>query len=145
MKKKRNKKKDRHKKQRTKRASCRTSLRKRYDDPASNISVWKKRSSRRVLFSGARLCRGSQSGPENGVGRSARRSSVALIFDFSLFRGIKMAACEHLNAHENECPWGEKTCTWAAENGQLECLKYAHENGCPGSAEYARKYLDSDS
>ena len=41
-----------------------------------------------------------------------------------------MAACEHLNAHENECPWGEKTCTWAAENGRLECLKYAHENGC---------------
>jgi hypothetical protein len=48
-------------------------------------------------------------------------------------------------AHENGCPWDEKTCSLAAENGQLECLKYAHENGCPGSAEYARKYLDSDS
>ena len=43
------------------------------------------------------------------------------------------------------CPWDEWTCTYAAKNGQLECLKYAHENGCPGSAEYARKYLDSDS
>ena len=127
------KKKDRHKKLRTKRASCRTSLRKRYDDPASNISVWKKRSSRRVLFSGARLCRGSQSGPENGVGRSARRSSVALIFDFVVSRDKKMAACEHLNAHENEF-LGEKdgchvtsnvnahendvSCSLAAYNGQ---------------------------
>ena len=34
-------------------------------------------------------------------------------------------------AHENECPWGKKTCSDAAENGHLECLKYAHENGCP--------------
>ena len=25
----------------------------------------------------------------------------------------------------------EKTCTWAAFNGEFECLKYAHENGCP--------------
>ena len=27
-------------------------------------------------------------------------------------------------AHENECPWDEKTCSLAAENGHLECLKY---------------------
>ena len=26
---------------------------------------------------------------------------------------------------------GMKTCSWAAHNGHLECLKYAHENGCP--------------
>ena len=24
-----------------------------------------------------------------------------------------------------------KTCEYAAYNGHLECLKYAHENGCP--------------
>ena len=34
-------------------------------------------------------------------------------------------------AHENGCPWDEWTCSEAAENGHLECLKYAHEFGCP--------------
>ena len=33
--------------------------------------------------------------------------------------------------HENGCPWDEKTCSQAAFNGHLECLRYAHENGCP--------------
>ena len=32
-------------------------------------------------------------------------------------------------AHENGCPW-EYTYHTAAENGHLDCLKYAHENGC---------------
>lgn len=27
--------------------------------------------------------------------------------------------------------WDESTCTAAAQNGHLETLKYAHENGCP--------------
>ena len=34
-------------------------------------------------------------------------------------------------AHENGCCWDEDTCYKAAYNGHLECLKYAHENGCP--------------
>jgi len=34
-------------------------------------------------------------------------------------------------AHENGCPWDERTCNFAARYGQLDCLKYAHENGCP--------------
>ena len=34
-------------------------------------------------------------------------------------------------AHENGCPWDEGTCSYAAEYGHLDCLKYAHENGCP--------------
>ena len=34
-------------------------------------------------------------------------------------------------AHENGCPWSQNTTSSAADNGQLECLKYAHENGCP--------------
>ena len=38
-------------------------------------------------------------------------------------------------AHENGCPWNEMTCSKAAENGHLECLKYAHENGCPWDEE----------
>ena len=66
-------------------------------------------------------------------------------------------------AHENGCPWDEKTCSkccqkWsprvfeirarkrmslerirlvliAAQNGHLECLKYAHESGCPWDAD----------
>jgi len=34
-------------------------------------------------------------------------------------------------AHENGCPWDYNTCWRAAENGHLDCLKYARENGCP--------------
>ena len=33
-------------------------------------------------------------------------------------------------AHENGCPWNEVTILFAAENGHLNCLRYAHENGC---------------
>ena len=33
--------------------------------------------------------------------------------------------------HEERCPWDFWTCSYAAKNGHLECLKYAHENGCP--------------
>ncbi len=34
-------------------------------------------------------------------------------------------------AHEHGCPWDPTTTRAAAHNGYLECLKYAHENGCP--------------
>lgn len=33
-------------------------------------------------------------------------------------------------AHENRFIWDEDTCIYAAKKGHLECLKYAHENGC---------------
>mgnify|MGYP001598206709 CR=1 FL=1 len=33
-------------------------------------------------------------------------------------------------AHENGCELTEVTCIAAAANGHLDCLKYAHENGC---------------
>ena len=38
-------------------------------------------------------------------------------------------------AHEIGCHWDEETCTQAAINGQLECLRYAYENGCPSNKE----------
>ncbi len=34
-------------------------------------------------------------------------------------------------AHENGCRWNSNTCMFAAENGHFDCLRYAHENGCP--------------
>ena len=34
-------------------------------------------------------------------------------------------------AHEQGCPWNQNTCRNAALGGHLECLKYAHEQGCP--------------
>nr|QBK86100.1 MAG: ankyrin repeat protein [Marseillevirus LCMAC101] len=34
-------------------------------------------------------------------------------------------------AHENGCPWDPDTTCAAAANGELKCLRYAHENGCP--------------
>ena len=38
-------------------------------------------------------------------------------------------------AHENHCPWNEKTCELAVKGGHLEVLKYAIENGCRWDAE----------
>ena len=34
-------------------------------------------------------------------------------------------------ARENGCPWDETTCAAAAKNGHLETLKWARENGAP--------------
>jgi hypothetical protein len=34
-------------------------------------------------------------------------------------------------AHENGCPWHPMTTYAAAKSGSLEYLKYTHENGCP--------------
>ena len=34
-------------------------------------------------------------------------------------------------AHEHGCPWDEWTCSNASFSGHLECLRYAHEHGCP--------------
>ena len=34
-------------------------------------------------------------------------------------------------AHENGCPWDENTARYAALGGNLDCLKYVYENGCP--------------
>lgn len=36
-------------------------------------------------------------------------------------------------AHEHGCPWEENTCSLAAQQGYLEILIYAHKNGCPWS------------
>jgi hypothetical protein len=33
-------------------------------------------------------------------------------------------------AHENGCHWDRFTCVEASGRGHLECLKYLHENGC---------------
>ena len=34
-------------------------------------------------------------------------------------------------AHEQGCNWSQTTCEHASRAGHLECLRYAHENGCP--------------
>ena len=33
--------------------------------------------------------------------------------------------------HENGCPWHEMTCDIAAKNRHLECVQYCRDNGCP--------------
>lgn len=33
-------------------------------------------------------------------------------------------------AHENGCRWTKRTCSHAAAGGHLDCLEYAHEHGC---------------
>ena len=60
-----------------------------------------------------------------------------MIHMFEKFKGVTQNAAKYGEleclkyAHENGCPWDEETCASAAEKGKLECLKYAHENGCP--------------
>ena len=34
-------------------------------------------------------------------------------------------------AHEHGCPWDIWTCAYAAYSRSLECLEYAHTHGCP--------------
>ena len=43
---------------------------------------------------------------------------------------------------EKNCPWGDRTCSWAAYDGHLECLQYAHKNGCPLTGECWRVALN---
>lgn len=38
-------------------------------------------------------------------------------------------------AHERGCPWDESCCNSAARNGHADCLRYAHERGCPWDAD----------
>src|SRR5271157_2477197 len=41
---------------------------------------------------------------------------------------VKEGNCQLMEvAHQHGCPWDEKTCADAAKGGQLECLRYAHE------------------
>jgi hypothetical protein len=39
-------------------------------------------------------------------------------------------------AHENGCPWCISTCNFAIVRNHLDCLKYAYENGCPYPNEF---------
>ena len=83
-------------------------------------------------------------GKQLGVlhGLHSRDQSVDALFEFvdaALFRIVCALQIGDLSghreclkyAHENGCPWDEDTCEAATEDGHLGCLKYAHENGCP--------------
>ena len=39
--------------------------------------------------------------------------------------------CEYINEYKTTGLWDNNTIQHAAENGHLECMKYAYENGCP--------------
>jgi hypothetical protein len=43
-------------------------------------------------------------------------------------------------AHEHGCPWDESTCANAAEHCHLHVLKWARENGCPWNEHEKNKY-----
>jgi hypothetical protein len=55
--------------------------------------------------------------------------------NLSLFKLLHKKEYIYLTSIENESQtykkWNKETCAYAAKNGQLECLKYAKENGCP--------------
>lgn len=67
-------------------------------------------------------------------------------FQYTWYKGITThnAKNGHLEclkyAHENGCPWSYETTKYAAENGHLDCLIYALENKCPWHPD-TRKYL----
>ena len=67
----------------------------------------------------------------DGKGLEWRDDGLGLPF-LAAKRG-KLASLTCLRA--NECPWGERTCMWAAGGGHLEVLQWAHEKGCPWDAE----------
>jgi hypothetical protein len=47
------------------------------------------------------------------------------------YNAVENGCLDHLKyAHENGYEWDWLTCCVAAENGHLDCLQYAHENGC---------------
>jgi hypothetical protein len=56
---------------------------------------------------------------------------------FSLFRIAVQGG--HLDclryAHEHGCPWSIDSCQFAAQYGHMNCLSYAHEHGCPWDTE----------
>ena len=60
------------------------------------------------------------------------RFFVVLMVCYSI---LQAALSGHLDcltyAHENGCPWTASTCAYAAGNNHIDCLAYAHENGCP--------------
>ena len=45
---------------------------------------------------------------------------------------LKMVISECLKYARSGCPWDEETCSEAASEGHLECLKYAQGSDCPG-------------
>ena len=48
------------------------------------------------------------------------------------YRSVNRGHLECLRyAHEHGCPWSGDTCREASWTGHLECLRYAHEQGCP--------------
>ena len=77
----------------------------------------------------------------HGTGRAPqpRRAGISTVFDTRTgtdARGTGPPAGQQPReeclryAHENGCPWDENTtCMYAAEGEK--CLRYAHENGCP--------------
>jgi hypothetical protein len=63
--------------------------------------------------------------------KSNQRISIAGAFSLS-WRVAKEGHLDVLKwAHENGCPWGESTCSAAADEGHLDVLKWARQNGCP--------------
>ena len=47
-------------------------------------------------------------------------------------------------AHENGCPWDDMTLYKAIQNDNFKCLEYAYENGCPSDIEMIDKACKSN-
>jgi hypothetical protein len=73
-------------------------------------------------------------GDVNGMEKTIRMKIIEL-YGWCEDTCQKISRYGHLEclryAHENGCQWDIFTCYYASLFGHLECLKYAHENGCP--------------
>jgi len=49
--------------------------------------------------------------------------------------GKDLETLKWLRSQDPPCPWDERTCAYAAGNGNLEVLRYARGNGCPWDVE----------
>jgi hypothetical protein len=65
----------------------------------------------------------------NTIIKNDLRLFITMKYDWNEYTCQRIAEDGNLEclkyAHENSCPWNEGTCYHAAYNGHFECLKYA--------------------
>ena len=89
------------------------------------------------------LARTGHSWPQDAVRRIVKKGNLDML-KLALETGCTLKGDEcstaAMNGHlhcmkylreEHHCPWDENTTHQAVRNGSVDCLRYAHENGCP--------------
>jgi len=91
------------------------------------------------LFDAMTLCedmhkciKAAEAGDLDELKRLRRGRAWSIMDEHTIEWAARCGQMESLKfAHENGCPWHVRVCREAAGAGHLECLKFARENGCP--------------